>query len=103
MQPGNALDALVAGEAPAPVTPLPPGEAVLDLALAPEAPEVIQAATSSGLWRTEDAGVNWEQRSTTPAQALAVDPANPNHIVAATEGGILTSQDGGLTWAESGA
>lgn len=103
VEPGNAMDALVAGEAPAPVTPLPPGEAILDLALAPAVPEVIQAATLSGLWRTEDAGVNWVQTSTTPALALAVDPLNPDHVVAATDDSILTSQDGGLTWAEPGA
>ena len=103
VQPGNAMDALAAGEDPGPVTPLPPGEPVLDLALAPEAPNVIQAATLSGLWRSEDAGVNWTQTSTTPALALAVDPANPAHIVAAIEGGLLTSHDGGLTWAEPGA
>ena len=103
VQPGNAMDALVAGEDPAPVTPLPPGEAVLDLALAPEAPDVIQAATPSGLWRSEDAGVNWTQTSTMPAQALGVDPTDPDHIVAATKSGLLTSHDGGLTWAEPGA
>ena len=103
VQPGDAMDALAAGEAPAPVAPLPPGEAILDLALAPAAPEVIQAATPSGIWRTEDAGVKWTQTSTTPALALAVDPLNPDHVVAATDDGILTSQDGGLTWAEPGA
>lgn len=100
VHPGNAMDALVAGVDPAPVTPLAPNEAVLDLALAPAAPEVIQAATPSGLWRSEDAGVNWVRTRSTAALALAVDPANPDHIVAATEGGILTSHDGGLTWAE---
>lgn len=103
IQPSNAMDALVAGEVPAPVTPLPPGEAVFDLALAPEVPEVIQAATASGLWRSGDAGVNWLQTSTTPAQALAVDPLDPDHVVAATDDGILTSDDGGLTWAEPDA
>ncbi len=102
VQPGNAMDALVAGEAPAPVTPLPPGEAVFDLALAPAAPEVIPAATPSGLCRSEDAGVNWIQTSSMAALALAIDPLDPDHIVAATEGGILTSHDGGLTWPEPG-
>ena len=100
VQPGNAMDALAAGEALPPAMPLPVGEAVLDLAVAPDAPEVIQAATASGLWSTEDAGVNWVRTSETPALALAVDPADRDHIVAATDGGILSSHDGGLTWAE---
>ena len=103
VQPGDAMDALVAGEAPAPTTPLPAGEAVFDLAVAPDAPEVIHAATPSGLWRSEDAGVNWTQTSDAAAQVLAVDPADPTHIVAATASGLLSSRDGGLNWAEPSA
>lgn len=103
VQPGDAMDTLVAGETPALTTPLPSGEAVLDLAVAPDAPEVIHATTLSGLWRSEDAGVNWTHTSDAAAQALAVDPADPTHIVAATEGGILLSRDGGLSWAEPAA
>ena len=103
VQPGDAMDALAEGKTPAPTAPLPPGEAVLDLAVAPDAPEVIHAATPSGLWVSEDAGVNWVRTSEAPAQALAVDPTDLNHIVAATDGGILSSHDGGLTWAEPGA
>jgi photosystem II stability/assembly factor-like uncharacterized protein len=99
VQPGDAMDALAAGEQPAAVMALPPGEAVLDLALAPQVPEVIHAATASGLWRSTDVGVNWTRTSDIPAQALAVDPADPDHIVAATAIGILLSRDGGLTWA----
>lgn len=102
VQPGDAMDALVAGEAPGPVTPIPPGEAVVDLALAPQLPEVVHAATLSGLWTSKDAGVNWTRTSEGPAQALAVDPADPGHIVAATRGGILASRDGGQTWAAPG-
>lgn len=102
VQPGDAMDALVAGEQPAPTSPLPAGDAVLDLALAPAAPELIHAATSSGLWRSEDAGVNWARTSDAAAQALAVDPTDPNHIIAVTERGILASRDGGLSWAEPG-
>lgn len=99
VQPGDAMDALVAGTAPPPATPLPPGEAVRSLALAPQVPEVLYAATASGIWKSDDAGVNWAQVHETPSLGLAVDPTDPDHIIAATEGGILSSRDGGLTWA----
>lgn len=99
VQAGNAMDALAAGEAPAPEKPLPSGEPVLSLALAPDVPEEILAATTSGIWKSTDAGVSWTRVSEAAARALAVDPADALHVVAASDGGILSSRDGGLTWA----
>lgn len=103
VQPGNAMDALAAGEEPAPEKPLPPGEPVRSLALAPDTPEVIYAATSSGIWKSTDAGVSWTKVSEALTEHLAVNPTDPNHIAAATDRGILASRDGGLTWAAPGA
>lgn len=100
VQAGNAMDALAAGEEPASEKPLPLGEPIRSLALAPGAPEILFAATTSGIWKSTDAGVSWTQVSEAAAQALAVDPADPNHIIAAAGEGILSSRDGGQTWAE---
>lgn len=95
---GDAMDALVAGTAPAPEAPLPAGEPVLALASAHAAPERLHAVLPSGLWASGDGGVTWTQQSDLRATALAIDPKNPNHIVAATDGGLSQSRDGGTTW-----
>lgn len=95
---GDAMDALVAGETPAPAASLPAGVSVHTLALAPEKPERIYAGLSTGLWASTDAGVNWSRISPEPVSALAVDPADPLHIVAARPDGLRVSRDGGASW-----
>src|SRR3990172_2753035 len=47
---GDAMDALVSGTAPAPVVPLPAGEAIHALVSVPDAPERLFAALESGIW-----------------------------------------------------
>jgi photosystem II stability/assembly factor-like uncharacterized protein len=96
---GDAMDALAAGTTPAPAAPLPAGEPVTNLALAPETPERLYAGLASGLWASSDAGVNWSLSSAGAIEALAVDPADPDHLVAARAGGLSVSRDGGATWA----
>ena len=103
VQPGNAMDALVAGEAVPEAKPLPGGEPVLSLAVAPEDGSVIYAALPSGTWKSSDAGVNWTRVDQSSAHLVAVNPRAPAHVVAITEAGILTSRDGGMTWAAPGA
>lgn len=95
---GDAMDALVAGDAPPPEAPLPAGEPVLALASAHAAPERLCAALPSGLWASADGGVIWTRQSELRAAALAIDPRDPDHIVAATDGGLNQSRDGGTTW-----
>ncbi|EAQ04606.1 hypothetical protein OB2597_04970 [Pseudooceanicola batsensis HTCC2597] len=95
---GDAMDALVAGNAPTEAAALPAGEPVEILALAPDAPERILAALPSGLWLSTDAGVNWAQVTFAPVTALAVDPADPLHVIAAGPSGLRVSRDGGTTW-----
>ncbi|EYD71467.1 Glycosyl hydrolase, BNR repeat precursor [Limimaricola hongkongensis DSM 17492] len=95
---GDAMDALVAGNAPTEAAALPAGEPVEILALAPDAPERILAALPSGLWLSTDAGVNWAQVTPDPATALAVDPADPLHVIAAGPSGLRASRDGGTIW-----
>lgn len=95
---GDAMDALVAGDASAPEAPLPFGEPVLALASAHAAPERLHAALPSGLWASADGGVTWARQSELRAAALAIDPKDPDHIIAATDGGLSQSRDGGTTW-----
>ncbi|RKF15466.1 exo-alpha-sialidase [Roseovarius spongiae] len=98
---GDAMDALAAGKSPPPAAPLPLGEPIANLALAPDAPQRLYAGLASGLWVSTDAGVNWAQASPGATEALAVDPADPLHLVAARESGLSVSRDGGATWTRS--
>jgi photosystem II stability/assembly factor-like uncharacterized protein len=98
VQPCNAMDALVAGEAPPPEKPLPEGETVQSLSASPRNGEVIYAGLPSGTWKSTDAGVSWTRVGDVPARLVAIDPANPERIAAVTSNGILISLDGGLAW-----
>ena len=102
VQPGNAMDALVAGEAPPSEAPLPGGEPILSLASAPSAPEVMYAALRSGLWASQDGGVIWQKRASKAATAVAVHQRDETYIVALLGGILKISRDGGATWIETG-
>lgn len=103
VQSGDAMAALASGKTPAPPAPLPAGESVPALALAPQAPETLYAGLASGIWKSGDAGVNWKKAIEADVLALAVNPADPNHIVAAIRGGVILSRDGGTTWSAAAA
>ena len=98
VQPGNAMDALVSGDAPPSEAPLPAGQPIHALASAPSAPETLYAALPSGVWTSRDGGVVWSHLADGFASAVAVHPRNPDHIVAALDGGLKQSRDGGDTW-----
>ncbi|HET7408643.1 MAG TPA: exo-alpha-sialidase [Paracoccaceae bacterium] len=98
VRPGNAMDALVLGDALPPEKPLPESEPVRSLAVAPQEPAVLYAGLPSGIWKSSDAGVTWAKVNSADTRRLAVDPSNPLHVLAATAGGLLISRDGGLTW-----
>ncbi|MCC4298170.1 WD40/YVTN/BNR-like repeat-containing protein [Aurantimonas coralicida] len=98
IQPGNAMDALVAGEAPPPKAPLPLGEPIRALASVHTAPETLYAALPSGVWNSQDAGVVWSRLTSGDASAVAVNPIDPEHIIAALDGGLKQSRDRGITW-----
>lgn len=102
VQPGNAMEALVAGEAPPSEAPLPGGEPILSLASAPSAPEVMYAALRSGLWASQDGGVIWQKRASKAATAVAVHQRDETYIVALLGGILKISRDGGATWIETG-
>lgn len=98
VQPGDAMDALVSGAAPAPHAPLPDGEPVIALVSAASLASRLYAALPSGVWVSEDAGVVWAQRSTFRAEAIAVHPGNADSVAALTRDGLIQSRDGGKSW-----
>lgn len=98
VQPGNAMDALVAGDAPPPENPLPAGEPVLSLASSPTVPERLYAALASGIWTSADGGVVWKRMAETPASAVAVHPTDERYIAALMGENLKLSRDGGATW-----
>ncbi|WP_299845397.1 exo-alpha-sialidase [uncultured Jannaschia sp.] len=98
VRPGNAMDALVSGDAPPSEAPLPAGEPIRALTSAPSASGTLHAALPSGVWTSRDAGIVWSRTAEGDATAVAVNPANSNHIVAALNGGLTQSRDGGITW-----
>jgi len=75
------------------------------LAIAPDDPLVLLAATGTGIWRSTDGGVSWSQRySTAPILDLAFDPTDSTKAIASGStfskpGGAFYSVDGGVTWA----
>ena len=98
VQPGDAMDALVSGAAPAPEAPLPTGEPIHALVSAASVPMRLYAALPSGVWASADAGVVWVQRSSFRTDAVAVHPNNADQVVALTEDGLIQTRDGGLSW-----
>src|SRR5579862_2804711 len=88
------------------------------LAVAQSQPSVVYAGTgsvfgshySNGVWKSSDAGANWQSAGLQNAGAIAwllVDPHNPDLALAATRGidhlqggarGVFRTTDGGRTW-----
>ena len=98
VMPGNAMDALVAGDAPPPENPLPEGEPVLALASSASAPERLYAALPSGVWASGDGGVVWTIKTPGASTAVAVHAQNEKSIAAIIGGAVKLSRDGGETW-----
>lgn len=98
VQPGNAMDALVAGDAPPAEAPLPTGEPVLSLASALTAPTKLYAALPSGVWASQDGGVVWTHKAEGQGRAVALHPRDENHVAAILDGTLRLSRDGGATW-----
>ena len=58
---------------------------------------IIYVGTSMGLWKSEDSGVTWTRKSSSPIRSVAIDPANHRQVFLASDDGILKSQDGANT------
>jgi photosystem II stability/assembly factor-like uncharacterized protein len=80
----------------------PDGGPVNDLAFQPRSSQVLYAAVTGGVYKSQDAGATWawagsglDPRSVTPS--VAVDPVRPN-IVYASQGALYRSTNGGRSW-----
>jgi hypothetical protein len=62
--------------------------------------DLVWAATSKGLYRSVDVGVNFSLYYDTPCQAVAVDPSDHFRIYLGTGKTVQRSEDGGLTWSD---
>jgi len=72
----------------------------------PKQPERVYAATSAGVFRSDDGGQTWQSASqgiSAPnAVAIALDQRQPQHLYAATADGTLyVSDDGASSWRAS--
>ncbi len=81
---------------------------VLDLAVDPVNPEVVFAATETGLYRSADGNATWTFVGSLPAGAklwsVALSPDNGEKIIVGAEHlGLLVSEDGGQSWRFSDA
>ncbi len=86
---------------------------VLDVAVSPENPQIVLAATGSdhrvasraGLYRSTDGGATWERKETfvqlgevLPVSQVTFAPDDPNLVFAAGGSGLSVSTDGGENW-----
>jgi photosystem II stability/assembly factor-like uncharacterized protein len=79
------------------------GAAAGSVAADPRNPGIVYAGTDIGVFRSVDAGRNWERTGFNGGYVnlLVVDPLSSGTIYAATGGGVLAkSIDDGRTWAE---
>ncbi|TFH66911.1 MAG: hypothetical protein E4G90_01095 [Gemmatimonadales bacterium] len=77
--------------------------AVTGLAVSPENPQAVFAATQAGLFKTQDGGASWSAvegiPNEIPVRTVAINPADPQWVLAGHDlGGLYLSQDGGETW-----
>lgn len=72
--------------------------------LAAFSPDLVFAATNSGLFRSMDGGATWSHLFQCYCRAVWINPTDPNHIILGPAdrtdriGRIEVSQDGGQTW-----
>ena len=77
------------------------------LALDPQVPATLYAATQSGLFRSTDGAASWAPTtlfaqndvSLDPVSCVAVNPTNSATVYACANGQLMKSTDGGATWA----
>lgn len=76
---------------------------VHEIRFAPGSGHHLFAATSMGVFESDDAGVNWTKRMEGIKEVLMVvtidvDPNQPQTLYAGTSGGVYRSLDGAATW-----
>jgi len=70
------------------------------LAFDPISPFRIYAASSDGLYRSEDSGATWTCCLEAATAAVAVDPTAPSHVYAGGWSGVSKSTDFGRSWTD---
>lgn len=83
--------------------PADPDEPVTALAVHPEDPRIVYAASPHGVVRSGDFGLTWERADAglelSDVRALAIDPRSPRRMYAGTHGaGLFRSDDAGRGW-----
>lgn len=75
------------------------------LAIEPSNTKILLAATSAGIYRSQDAGLNWSLVQSGTGSSIFFDPSTPGvawaglgNIFGAAANGVYRSTDGGLTW-----
>lgn len=84
---------------------------IYSLAIDASDTNLLYAATSSGVYRSDDAGATWEARNsglpTLRAMGITIDPQNPQRLFVTLwaepgsdhwDGGVFRSTDGGNSW-----
>ena len=73
------------------------------LAIDPQNPTTVYAATQQGVYKTVNGGSNWTPANggVVGAVSLAVDPQNPSTVYTGTGSGVFKSVDGGANWTAS--
>jgi photosystem II stability/assembly factor-like uncharacterized protein len=68
----------------------------------PSNPNIVYFSSSKGIFRTKDAGANWEKvyNSNSIVYDLEFRPGNPLFMYACSSGKIIRSTDGGDTWGQ---
>jgi hypothetical protein len=67
-------------------------------------PQVLLAATVSGIWRSSDGGQTWSRRTTVKTLDVKFDPNDASKLVAGRTDGIAQySLDGGVSWSNAPA
>jgi PKD repeat protein/photosystem II stability/assembly factor-like uncharacterized protein len=70
------------------------------LLIDPDDPETLLAATSYGIYKTEDGAVNWTQMQSGNFKDLVFHPGNADIVYATSSGNFYRSEDRGETWNE---
>ena len=73
---------------------------IAKLLINPNDPNILYAATTSGLYKTDDAGATWTNILSGDIDDLEFKPGNPNTIYAITKR-FFKSVDGGATFTET--
>lgn len=66
----------------------------------PDFPETIFAATSNGIFVSDDSGLNWNQVQSGNFKEIVFKPTDPQIIYAATGGSFYRSEDGGSSFSQ---